>query len=62
MPTIKILMEVELEIDIDYQPDDPEVGYVGGTEVEGVRLANVDDVIAQLNMKDSDEILELMTL
>ena len=62
MPTIKIWKEVELEVEIDYQPDDPLVGYIGGTEVESVKLAYPEDVIKEINNMDSDEIMEAMGL
>ena len=60
MPTIKIWKEVELEVEIDYQPDDPLVGYIGGTEVETVKLADPEQVMKEVSKMDSDEILEAL--
>ena len=60
MATIRIRMEVDLEVEIYHSAPEHDSGYKGCTDAERVALLNPDEVIAEINKMDSDELFDSM--
>ena len=58
MPTVRVYLAVELEVDMYHNPPDKTVGYRGCTEAESVRIANPDEVLEEINGWSEEELKE----